>query len=120
MSEIKTYEGFLSLREHGEAYDILFISSEDEPLAEVLDESIKGKQVTVRYWICDKQCTKEEASQDHVQQVMGKADTDYGAAYSEVTGYLWTDEEINIGGHDLLAELKGNIGKWLVLEVEVH
>ena len=44
----------------------------------------------------------------------------FGACYSEYTGYLWTDEEVLIGGHDLIEELRGCEGKWLLLEIVVH
>ena len=50
--------------------------------------------------------------------VMGDANVDLQSRYSEITGYLWTDEDLNVGGHDLLAELKGHVGKWLIMEVE--
>ena len=116
----KLYEGLLSLHSDGEADDVLFLSSCTEPLADTLLDDIGRKQVTARYWVCDKQCTKEEASENLVKQIMGDAKVKYGHAYSEVTGYLWTDEEIKIGGHDLLEELKSAVGKWLILEVEIH
>ena len=45
-------------------------------------------------------------------------DIEYSHAYSEYTGYLWTDEKLVIGGHDLLNEIKGNIGKYIHLEIE--
>lgn len=115
-----TYSGVLEKREYGEAYSILFLSGDDRPLAEILDESIRGKQVTARYWITEKPCTKEEASEDHLNQVIGLAETDFGARYSEITGYLWTDEECKIGGHDLIDELKYEMGKHLILEIEIH
>lgn len=114
------YEGFLSVKDYGEATDLLFLSTEDEPLAEVLDTKIRGKQVTVRYWIANKECSREAANEAFMEELIGKADTEYQVHYSEVTGYLWTDEEIKIGGHDLLEELSDNVGKYLILEVEVH
>jgi len=114
---MKTYEGLLYLHSHGEACDILFLSSCSEPLAEEL-EWISGKNVTIRYWITEQKCTKEEAQEDFVRQIMGSADCLFGARYSEITGYLWTDEDLNVGGHDVIAELKSFIGQWLILEIE--
>jgi hypothetical protein len=118
--ERKTYTGKLELKDWGETYDILFVSSLEDPIAEVLQEDIAGKQVTARYWITDKEATKEEAQEDFVKKLMGIADCDFGSHYSEITGYLWTDEEIKIGGHDLIEELKSYVGQWLILEVDVH
>jgi hypothetical protein len=62
----------------------------------------------------------EEAEEDFVRRLFGKADTEFGACYSEITGYLWTNEAARVGGHDLIAEFRSNVGKWLLLEVVVH
>lgn len=114
------YCGFLQLRDPGDAIDILYIDSRDEPLAEVLEEEISGHTVTVRYWVADKQITKDEAQQHFIAKLMGAADCEYDVHYSDVTGYLWTDQEIKIGGHDLMAELQSFAGRYLILEVEIH
>jgi hypothetical protein len=47
---------------------------------------------------------------------MGHAAT-YRGVLSEYTGYLWTDEDLMVGGHDLLAELKSHLGKFCHLYV---
>ena len=44
-------------------------------------------------------------------------DMQYIHRYSEETGYLWTDEKLEIGGHDILKELYSYIGKYLYLEI---
>jgi hypothetical protein len=120
MSDTLTYSGLLSRHSFGDADEILYLSSEREPLAEVLDGQIRKKQVTVRYWITDKPCSREEAIEDHARQLIGIADTRFDVHYSEITGYLWTDQECKIGGHDLIGELEDSAGKWLILEIEVH
>ena len=115
-----TYKGLLSEQSVGDADDLLFLSSQSDPLGEILQEDIEGKQVTVRYWVTDKEATKEEAVKGFLDTLIGVADCNFGSCYSEITGYLWTDEECNIGGHDLLAELHSYVGKWLILEIDVH
>lgn len=120
MSETITYEGLLREGPYGEADDVLFLGDDDEPFAKTLDEAIEGKQVSVRYWIADKQCSREEAQEDYLKQVIGLAETCFGASYSEATGYLWTTEECKVGGHDLIEEFKSSVGKWLILEIEIH
>ena len=114
------YEGLLSLHSWGEADHILFLSSLSDPVAEVLYNNISNKTVTVRYWITEKQCTRDEAQEQFLRNLFGAAECDFGSHYSELTGYLWTDEEVNVGGHDLIQELRGHVGKWLILEVDVH
>ena len=116
---MKTYQGLLSLHSWGEADDILYLSSLTDPLAEELDW-MSGKKVTVRYWITDKECTRDEASEAAMLTVMGAAYVTIDSQYSEITGYLWTDEDLNVGGHDLLEELKSSVGKWLIFEVQEH
>ena len=115
----KTYEGLLCLHNYGEACDVLFLSSLSDPLAGELGW-IHNKKVTVRYWVSDKPCTRDEVIEATILTVMGIGDVQFCSHYSEYTGYLWTDEELKIGGHDLLCELNNNVGKWLILEIEVQ
>ena len=114
------YSGFIELKEWGEAYDILFLSTMDDPLVEKLHDEISGENVTCRYWISDKECSKDEAEKDALYTIMGAAETDFGSRYSEITGYLWTYEVVKIGGHDLVRELSSRTGKYLHLEIKVH
>jgi len=114
----KTYQGMLALHSWGEADDILFLSSIADPLAKELSWMC-GENVTVRYWIVDNKCTRDEAVEAAMLIVMGAIDVDIYSRYSEMTGYLWTNEDLNVGGHDLLEELKSNVGKWLIMEVEL-
>ena len=117
MMNTKTYQGLLSTHSWGEATDILYLSSLADPFAQEL-EWMHRKNVTVRYWITDAPCTKDEAIVAAVLSLLGFAQIELYSRYSEMTGYLWTDEKLNVGGHDLLAELKSNAGKWLTLEIE--
>lgn len=125
VAELKTVTGWIYVEEEPENYhESLFVRGggsdvEDEPLAERL-EFMDCRTVTVRYWVAEKQCTKEEAVEDFAGTLMGRAKSDFGARYSEITGYLWTDEHIQVGGHDLLDELKSYIGQFLILEIELH
>jgi len=120
-------EGWLKVEEVGGSYeehDALLVRNsglqeENEPLAVRL-EFMDHKQVTVRYWVCEQKCSKEDAAEDFLRTLMGLGVSDYGARYSEYTGYLWTDEDIQVGGHDILEELKSYLGEYLILEVEVH
>jgi hypothetical protein len=113
------YKGIITEGDFSENYDALFIG-EGEPIAKILEEEIQGKQVSVRYWISDTEKTKEELTENMIMTMAGAVDADYSDRYSDVTGYLWTDEELNIGGHDLLSELRDNAGKFIWLEIDVH
>lgn len=119
-NETLTYSGLLSFHSYGEADDILFLSSESDPFVDVLEDAISGKVVNVRYWITDKPVSKDEAQEEFMRQAMGDTIVRFGANYSEITGYLYTDEDLWIGGHDLAEELRSNVGKWLILEIDVQ
>jgi len=84
-------------------------------------EDTNNKNVSIRYWISDTEITLEEAEQSYQEISMGgKSECEYAAYYSEYTGYLWADEKLNVGGHDLIAELENYVGKYLILEAVIH
>ena len=116
----RMHSGLLSLRDYGDAYGVLFLSTIVVPLAEVLDDEMSGKQVAIRYWIADAPCTREDVNESLMRKVTGVAETQFGSEYSYDTGYLGTYEECKIGSHDLMNELRDAVGKWLILEIEVH
>ncbi len=129
-SEVIRLEGWLGWMGNGEIDDLLGCASEPlspdqrvqncvEPLAQCL-ERIHGKQVTVRYYCAEQSVTWEEAAIQVLAELLGKASVEYGMYYGDYTGYLYTNEELVIGGHDLLEELKGHVGSYLLLEVIVH
>lgn len=114
------YKGFIKEGIKGENYDALFIGDTDGPIAEILQNEINGREVSVRYWISDTEKTKEQLQESLLKNLFGAVDAEYQDAYSDYTGYLWTDENLEIGGHDLLGELQSNIGKFIWLEIDVH
>lgn len=83
-------------------------------------EDFNGKNLSVRYWVADKPLTPEEAVEAAVMTALGYADTKHKVHYSDVTGYLWTDEKFKVGGHDMMDEIESYVGKFLILEVIVH
>lgn len=64
--------------------------------------------------------TLDEVAADELSLLEGKAYSDYGAQYSDLTGYLWTDEDAKVGGHDLIAILNQHVGEYLWMEVEIN
>ena len=116
---MKTYCGRLAVT--GD-FDMLYLDADDddnlsfEPLCELL-QWINGKQVNVRYWITTDKATKDEAVRSHLYKLFGQADVEYDTEYSDYTGQLSADELLNVGGHNLLDELKAHDGKYLILEI---
>jgi hypothetical protein len=116
--EKKIYTGWINVKDYGESDDVLFLSGIDEPFSEELD-FMSGKNVTVSYWISDVEASVDAIKEQAISQILGAANVEFHARYSDITGYLWTDEKLNIGGHNLLNELKSSAGKYLVLEVDL-
>lgn len=114
------YKGFIEEKPEGENDDALFIGEMEYPLAEEFRMELQGKQVSVRYWISDTEKTKEQLTESALLNIIGAVDAEYIDRYSEITGYLWTDEKLKIGGHNLLAELSSYKGKFVYLEIDVH
>lgn len=115
----RKYEGVITVRALGEDDAALFLAPADYPLAELVSEDIEelGSTTTVAYWIYPEPRTLAELEENEAKKLDGAADADYFQRYGEITGYLWTDQELNIGGHDLLAELRSSLGSWCRLSI---
>lgn len=130
MTETRSYRGYITLGAYGEGEDILFLMKEkgsgyrdwdEDPLAETIQEDLEnlGQYISVRYWTRDKPLPDEEMKTEFlISQLGGEGYARFHQAYSEVTGYLWTDEDLKVGGHDLLAELTSQQGQYCLMEID--
>ena len=114
------YKGFIKRKHYGEKEDALFIGDMERPIAEVFQDDLQDKQVSMRYWLSNTEKTKEELLESTLLSIIGAVDAEYGDRYSECTGYLCTDENLQIGGHDLLLHLLSHNNKFIYLEIDVH
>lgn len=111
--------GFLKEEAFGEG-DALYLSDDEKPLVERLEE-IENKQVSIRWFASKEEKTFEQAEEDLIRTVMGEAEEVLlSNAYSDYTGYLWTNEDLTVGGHDLINELRSFEGQFINMEVIVH
>lgn len=112
---ILTLEGRLAIHDDGDASDVLWCGG-----AKVADwaQRLAGKTVTVRYWTSPLKLAPDEMKKAALLTQLGVADADYSHRYSELTGYLWTDEKFTVGGHDMLERLRSDNDKYLLLEAE--
>jgi hypothetical protein len=120
VSKTLIYNGFINMQDSGEAMDIVFLGNSQTPLAEILQDEISGHQVSARYYISDTEKDLNQVQVDFIKQLSGEVEAEYLDHYSEITGYLWTDENLQIGGHDLMAEIKSNAGKYLNLIIDIN
>lgn len=119
-TEKEILRGKLCYASNGEESELLGLLKEDHHVSIVAVElsNIYRKFVTVRYVISDVEIPEDQITEAIVRHLTGAPKFDYGMRYSELTGYLWTDENLQVGGHDLLTELKSNVGKYLHLEIK--
>lgn len=106
--------------EDADLLGITYIDNYDQPTTNILAEECgcwRSTETTVRYFVTDREVSKAELEEDLVRVVTGAGESKYCMYYSEYTGYLWTDEKLKVGGHDLMEELRGMMGKWLWMEV---
>jgi hypothetical protein len=122
-------QGWLSIKENCEGEWVVCLTADEyrdrrfddeEAIAEQFSNLIYnyGNILTVRYWVSDHELESvNEATEAYLASYYGHAEADYSMSYSEITGYLWTTEELMVGGHDLLEELKSHVGYYLLMEV---
>lgn len=121
-SRTERYRGMITIGSHGETDDalILFLPRVVHyPLAEAVKDDIEqyGHWLTVRYWTADRELPDSELEGAALRAVLGIGEARWNEHYSDITGYLWTDEDLMVGGHDLLAELSSQQGRYLLLEI---
>jgi len=112
--------GFLKEQAFGEG-EALYLSDNERPLVERLEE-IKNKQVSIRWFASKEEKTFWQVEEALTKVIMGEAEevrlnSSFG---SEYTGYLWTNEDLVIGGHDFIEELRSFEGQFINMEVIVH
>lgn len=121
METVLKIAGLLYIKTIEDEHDALFLENSelDESVAELL-ESLNNQHATVRFWVSDKQLSEKKIKELFIRKVCGIVDVDFKVRYSEITGYLWTDEKLVVGGHDLIAELSQQVDNYLHLEAIIH
>lgn len=102
-------------------YSGIWVDPEDYSIAEIASNYIRehGKRMSVRYWISNVQLLSVDMAQEEFLRTLYALDAraEYEVKYSETTGYLWTDENFWVGGHDMITELTTSEGKFLLMEL---
>jgi len=114
------FEGRVREADQGEALDVLTLGDTNLPeaFADALGE--RRRQVSVRYWISPEPLTEDQRTDAEVRIAAGDGYAEFISRYSDATGYLWTDVELTVGGHDLDAEIRRHLGAWCRLELVMH
>lgn len=109
--------GKLAEVEHGDGYTMACDGERIMPkVADMLDRPI---QASARWWLSDKPLDDAEARvKVQIDHAVGNLVALYEQAFSEITGYLWTDQELKLGGHDLVPIFEANAGRYIWMEIE--
>jgi hypothetical protein len=120
----KIYRGWVKVCDLGESTDILQLFEDKRQagvsLAESIEEDISdfGHFLTVRYWTSDQKLEPDQIKEEFIKKLYGLGFAEFDVWYSEITGYLFTKESLEVGGHDLLVELKSVDGRYLHMEID--
>lgn len=126
------FRGYIMSGRDGDASSVLYLVDHTNPepmvpLVEQVSDKLGwgSKQVSVRYHITDGPMEEDALTESIIASLCGVSAsggliTDYGHRYSEITGYLWTAEDLKVGGHDLIRELRSYKGKWCHLIIIKH
>ena len=111
-----TFNGLIS--ENASHFDETFIGN-DRICEELFynDIILNGDKINVKYFISDIPIIDEGTAQEqYLLQIVGACEGEYHIKCgSEWTGVYGIDEMFNVNGHDLLSELRSNMGKYCLL-----
>ena len=108
------------IKELTHEYDEIYL--DDELLGDNWDwDEFEDKKVALRYFISDEPIASlKEAEEAFVRTLFGACDVRAHPVFgSEWTGQYGFDQDLTIGGHDLLEELRTHVGKYVLIEVKV-
>jgi hypothetical protein len=76
-------------------------------LAEVIQDLVgwKGTIKTFQWHVSNKPFTFYELEEAVANSALGEVQAQFYHRYSDLTGYLWTEEKVVVGGHDVLKEI---------------
>ena len=97
----------------------------------VVDSFPFTKEMSDRYYWSDRYVSIQMLTGDtpididHIDEtkvvsMMGEVESEYYHRYSDLTGYLWTDEAFRCGGHDIPEILRSHEGEYIHMEIELY
>lgn len=109
--------GKIRRAENGENYDCLYIGR--SPITVMVNNTFtKYKQQVYCCWIISNSfLTPEAALTAAINTANAELDSRYLDRYSDITGYLWTDQNFKVGGHDMEALLRQHIKQYAFLVI---
>ena len=80
----------------------------------------RGKFASIQMLTGDTPIDIDHIDETKVVSMEGDVESKYYHRYSDYTGYLWTEEGFQCGGHDIRKILTSYIGKYIHMEIELY
>ena len=108
--KIKTFDGEM------------VIDRKEKSIFEILNNQYFSNRFTcVSFVTSDSEITDPaKLVEGFLRKIMGDIEFQYYHHYSSYTGYLYTNEEFNVGGHDIKKLLECNCGKYIHMEIDLY
>lgn len=92
------------------------------PLTKKMEDKIEWMHhyASVMFVTGDTPIDPTKVEETIIQSYYGEVDSAYHHRYSDCTGYLWTDEEFKVGGHDIIKILGNYVGEYIHMEIELY
>ena len=115
--KILLLEGKIREKENGDHADALYIGA--DIIAEAISDNFQSHRAPVFccWAISERPITPYDLLGIAVEQANGDVDAIYYHRYSEITGYLWTEQDAIIGGHNLVEIFGNHIKRYAILVV---
>lgn len=92
------------------------------PFSKRMEETIgwREKFASIRLFTSDSPIDPTKVEEQFIMEYYGESEAVYFLHYSDLTGYLWTDEGFKVGGHDIIQLLECNEHKFVHMEIELY
>lgn len=75
---------------------------------------------SLSYALSDSPIDPHFVAESAILSYYGLIDKEYAVSWSDTSGYLWTEERFNVGGHSILDILKDNLGRYIHMEMSLY
>lgn len=80
----------------------------------------RGRYASIQMLTGDTPIDIDHIDETKIVSMMGEVESQYYHRYSDLTGYLWTDEAFKCGGHDIPKILHSHMGEYIHMEIELY
>lgn len=92
------------------------------PFTKAMEDKCKwrNKYASIQMLTGDTPIDINHIDETKIVSMMGEVTSEYYHCYSDLTGYLWTDESFKCGGHDIPKILRSHMGEYVHMEIELY